>query len=154
MTSSHGNISALMALCVWNSPITGESPNKGQWREASMFSLIRVLTNSLANNGVAGDLRRYRTLYGVTVTRRRYHEWKKRPYCAVFVRTVDWWRRRYYSPYSFTTDLCGLFSNVVSNTPVCFTVFFFWNGLIEIRICKNNHIHQKSMDITKYHICF
>ena len=32
--------SAFLALCVENSPVTGEFPHKGQWRGALLFSLI------------------------------------------------------------------------------------------------------------------
>ena len=34
--------SALLAICEGNSPVTSESPHKGQWRGALMFSLICV----------------------------------------------------------------------------------------------------------------
>ena len=43
------------------------SPHKGQWRGALMFSLICVWINGWVNNGEAGDLRRYRAYYDVTV---------------------------------------------------------------------------------------
>ena len=43
------------------------SPHKGQWRGALMFSLICVWINGWVNNREAGDLRRYRTYYDVTV---------------------------------------------------------------------------------------
>ena len=43
------------------------SPYKGQWRGALMFSLICVWINGWANNREAGDLRRYRAHYDVTV---------------------------------------------------------------------------------------
>ena len=43
------------------------SPNKGQWRGALMFYLICAWTNDWANNRDAGDLRRHRGYYGVTV---------------------------------------------------------------------------------------
>ena len=43
------------------------SPPKGQWHGALMFSLICVWKNSLVNNREAGDLRRHRTHYDVTV---------------------------------------------------------------------------------------
>ena len=43
------------------------SPHKGQWRGALMFSLICVWINDWVNNGEAGDLRRYRIHYDVTV---------------------------------------------------------------------------------------
>ena len=46
---------------------TVNSPHKGQWRGASMFSLICAWTNGWVNNRVAGDLGRHRAHYDVTV---------------------------------------------------------------------------------------
>ena len=43
------------------------SPHKGQWRGALMFSLICTRINGWVNNGEAGDLRRRRAHYDVTV---------------------------------------------------------------------------------------
>ena len=43
------------------------SPHKGQWRGALMFSLICTRINGWVNNGKADDLRRYRAHYDVTV---------------------------------------------------------------------------------------
>ena len=43
------------------------SPYKGQWRGALMFSLICVWINGWVNNRDAGDVRRYRAHYDVTV---------------------------------------------------------------------------------------
>ena len=43
------------------------SPHKGQWRGALMFSLICVWINGWVNNREAGDFRRYRANYDVTV---------------------------------------------------------------------------------------
>ena len=42
-------------------------PHKGLWRGALMFSLICVWINGWVNNRKAGDLRRYRAHYDVTV---------------------------------------------------------------------------------------
>ena len=50
---------------IHRSPVN--SPHKGQWRGALMFSLICVWINGWVNNGEAGDLRRYRAHYYVTV---------------------------------------------------------------------------------------
>ena len=50
---------------IHRSPVN--SPHKGQWRGALMFSLICVWINGWVNNGEAGDLRRYRARYDVTV---------------------------------------------------------------------------------------
>ena len=43
------------------------SPHKGQWRGALMFSLICVWINDWVNNREAGDLRHYRAHYVVVV---------------------------------------------------------------------------------------
>ena len=50
---------------IHRSPVN--SPHKGQWRCALMFSLICVWINSWVNNREAGDLRRCRAHYDVTV---------------------------------------------------------------------------------------
>ena len=66
ITSSNGNI------CYWpfvrgihRSPV--DSPHKGQWRGALIFSLISAWINGWANNRDAGDLRCQRAQYHVTV---------------------------------------------------------------------------------------
>ena len=50
---------------IHRSPVN--SPHKGQWRGALMFSLICVWINGWLNNREAGDLRRHCAHYGVTV---------------------------------------------------------------------------------------
>ena len=50
---------------IHRSPVN--SPHKGQWRGALMFSLICAWIKSWVNNREAGDLRRDRTHYDVTV---------------------------------------------------------------------------------------
>ena len=50
---------------IQRSPVN--SPHKGQWRGALMFSLICARINGWVNNGEAGDLRRSRAYYDVTV---------------------------------------------------------------------------------------
>ena len=59
--------SALLAICAGNSPVPVNSPHKGQWRGALMFSLICVWINGWVNNRKAGDLRHYRAHYDVIV---------------------------------------------------------------------------------------
>ena len=53
--------SALLALCAVN------SPHKGQWRGALMFTLICARINDWVNNREAGDLRRHLDHYDVRV---------------------------------------------------------------------------------------
>ena len=50
---------------IHRSPVN--SPHKGQWRGTLMFSLICTWTNSWANNGDVGDLKRHRAHYDVIV---------------------------------------------------------------------------------------
>ena len=50
---------------IHRSPVN--SPHKGQWREALVFSLICTQINGWVNNGEAGDLRRHRAHYDVNV---------------------------------------------------------------------------------------
>ena len=50
---------------IHRSPVN--SPHKGQWRGALMFTLICARINRWINNRGAGDLRRYRTHYDVIV---------------------------------------------------------------------------------------
>ena len=59
--------SALLALCAGNSPVPVNSPHKGQWRRALMFSLIYAWIHDWVNNREAGDLRRQRGHYDVIV---------------------------------------------------------------------------------------
>ena len=59
--------SALLALCAGNSPVPVNSPHKGQWRGALMFSLICARIKVWVNNGEASNLRRNRAHYDVTV---------------------------------------------------------------------------------------
>ena len=56
------------------------SPHKGRWRGALMFSLIRAWINGRVNNGEAGDLRHHHAHYGVTVMI-MMSMWKV-PWCA------------------------------------------------------------------------
>ena len=59
--------SALLVICAGNSPVPVNSPHKGQWRGALMFTLICVWINDWVNNRDARDLRRRRPHYDVTL---------------------------------------------------------------------------------------
>ena len=59
---------ALLAICAWNSPVPGEFPaQRPVTRSFDVFFLICVWINGWVNNGEAGDMRRYRAHYDVTV---------------------------------------------------------------------------------------
>ena len=59
--------SALLANCAGNSPVPVNSPHKGQWRRALIFSLICAWIKGWVNNRGAGDLRRNRAHYDVNI---------------------------------------------------------------------------------------
>ena len=59
--------SVLLAICAGNSPVTGEFSSQSQWRWVLMFSLICAWINGWVNNREAGDLRRHRAHYNVTI---------------------------------------------------------------------------------------
>ena len=67
MTSSNGNIFRVTGpLCgEFTGPVN--SPHKSQWRGALMFSLICARINDWVNKREAGDLRRHRGHYDVSV---------------------------------------------------------------------------------------
>ena len=78
---------------IHRSPVN--SPHKGQWREALMFSLICVWINGWVNNREAGDLRRNRAHYDVTVMNRETSKvhitvplWVEPPVASLHKRTV------------------------------------------------------------------
>ena len=56
-------LSALLAFCARNSPVSGDFPHNGQWRGTLRFSLICSWINGSVDNHEAGDLRRYRARY-------------------------------------------------------------------------------------------
>ena len=69
------------------------SPHKGQWCGALMFSLICTCINGWVNNRKAGDLRRHRAHYDVIVMDNI--PWKPFPHYWIFVRGI------YRSPVDF-----------------------------------------------------
>ena len=64
VTKSNGNFSALLNLCEGNPPrCPSDSPHKGQWRGALMFTLICAWISGWSDNRGAGDLRRHGAHY-------------------------------------------------------------------------------------------
>ena len=58
---------ALLAICAGIHRWSVNSPHIGQWRRALMFSLICARINGWVNNGEAGDFRRHRAHYDITL---------------------------------------------------------------------------------------
>ena len=74
---------------VHRSPVN--SPHKGQWCGALMFSLTCTRINGWVNNGEAGDLRRHRARYDVTVMK----NWLRKFTHALFL-CVSWRRPSFW----------------------------------------------------------
>ena len=70
------------------------SPDKGQWRGALMFSLICARINARVNNGEAGDLRRHRAHYDDTVMlltpKHRHGSPTHRKTILKYMETITW----------------------------------------------------------------
>ena len=77
--------SALLAFCVGNSVVTGEFPAQRSVTRSFVFSLICAWTDSWANRGDAGDLRRHHAHYEVIVMH----------HCSY--RCSDTWRHQMFS---------------------------------------------------------
>ena len=75
------------------------SPHKGQWRGALMFSLICACINGWVNNGEAGDLRRHRA-HNVVIVMCWYYTV---PYIYV---NIDWYTICGMQAASYGLHLC------------------------------------------------
>ena len=73
---------------VWGihrSPVN--SPHKGQWRGALVFSVICAWINGWTNTCEAGDLRRYRAHYDVTLMQRKL-AWEPHPWSVTWLKNT------------------------------------------------------------------
>ena len=59
--------SVLLAICAGNSPVTSEFPAQRPVARSFDVSLVYTWLNDWVNNREAGDLRRHRAHYGVSV---------------------------------------------------------------------------------------
>ena len=85
--------SALRAICAGNSLVN--SPHKGQWCGALMFSLICAWINDWTNNGEAGDLRRHRAWINGRVNNGEAGDLRRhRAHDDVIVMTLPWGREQ------------------------------------------------------------
>ena len=63
--------SALLAICAGNSPVNAKFPTQRPVMRSFDASLICAWINGLVNNREAGDLRRHRARYDITVVQAR-----------------------------------------------------------------------------------
>ena len=106
---------------IHRSPVN--SPHKGQWRGALMFSLFCTRINGWVNNGGAGDLRRYRAHYDVNVMiicnfrmswqthycLQTFHQtWRGRRDISIIVRGINKWKL--YRNFLISAWIASLYS--------------------------------------------
>ena len=118
--------SALLAICagIHQSPVN--TPHKGQWRGSLMFSLICVCINGWVNNRQAGDLRRHRGHYDVTVME-IYFPWNILRY---YKQIMIWWRLP--GNLGWVISLMRAYQGPISNLNFTTPVFLIQNNYIVV----------------------
>ena len=106
---------------IHRSPVN--SPHKGQWHGALMFSLICVWIHGWVNNREAGDLRRYCAHYDVTVM----FTWEFPAQMASNAENVSIWWRHHVTvgssvKSSFVSSLCRVMIQI--------TLLLLWLNII------------------------
>ena len=96
---------------IHRSPVN--SPHKGQWRRALMFSLICVWINDWVNNREAGDLRRYRAHSDVIVM--YSNVWVREGYRCVYNVSL-YGNDPIHSMYCHSNTICNIGLCVLSHT--------------------------------------
>ena len=121
------------------------SPHKGQWRGALMFSLIYVWINDWVNNREVGDLRRYRAHYDVIVMdsfRLNWYAYIMLPYSSKVVQFCS----------SYHSQIHRYLSRVYCMTPVVArsSIATMWKCLRKATINK----FPTKMNMCHNHICW
>ena len=128
---------------IHRSPVN--SPHKGQWRGALMFSLICVWINGWVNNDEAGDLRRSQAHYDVIVMEHWFllnmHRFMlflcvtiiaRRKLCYIFTHNIiKWPGHENDHPMNMIFTLHG---NIWNSRP--------WQIRVAIRWCQNFNLIQ------------
>ena len=146
--------SALLAICAGNSPVSGEFPAQSQWRGALVFSLIYAWINGWVNNREAGDLRRYRAHYDVTVMTMMRKGYRRRfsirennfidIYVICFIKIDILYTIYIYIHmfYSFGFSSCGPYANFSVMATLSFRkcpCLTHWDRVTHICVSKLSH---------------
>ena len=115
---------------IHRSPVN--SPHKGQWRGALMFTLICVWINDWVNNREAGDLRCYRAHYDVIVIIRKDVFERAKPSTGT---CLTHWGRDKMAAFSQMT-----FSNAFSSLKMFeFRLQFHWSLFLRFELTIFQH---------------
>ena len=111
------SVSLAFVRGIHRSPVN--SPHKGQWRGALMFSLICAWINCWVNNREAVDLRRHRAHYDVIVMKYTSNHVHTKPHSStLYSKMTSLFRRRSKkTPKLRVTGLCAGNSPVTSEFP-------------------------------------
>ena len=114
--------SALLAICVGNSPVPGEFPAQRPVTRSFdvFFDLHRI--NGWVNNREVGDLRRYRAHYGVTVMVLQHVSCLCVPYIwikqSTVVLTAQQWNVEYLKPANVKRAIIFIFYIFLMTCPL------------------------------------
>ena len=135
--------SALLALCA------GNSPHKGQWRGALMYSLICIWIKAGENNGEVGDLWRHRAHHDVIVMlplRRR----------NAFPITDPWWRdiigNRWIS-FAWRNDV-ELFSLLLTGIGCCANNSVAGEGDAVLLISRQSYVISETRGFPRFTLSY
>ena len=134
---------------IHRSPVN--SPHKGQWRGALMFTLICVWINGCVNTRKAGDLRRYCAHYGVTVMWKFNLTKDRRAMGCILCDFGQNWPRYYNvnammtssngNIFRVTCPLCGEFTGpgeFPAQRPVTRSFDVYFDLRLNKRLCKHS----------------
>ena len=99
------------------------SPHNGQWRGALMFSLICAWINGWVNNRAAGEFRRHRAHYDVTLMGGVWFNSVQWPYQTPLNRCRFITRNSVYSQFSFSRKM---FMNLHYTLSASFSAWRIW----------------------------
>ena len=133
---------------VHRSPVN--SLHKGQWRGALMFSLICAWLNSWINNGEAGDLRRNRAHYDITIML-----WHKIDglvsICCVFL--LNWMIKQHIIKYHLCLSKQFMTITVTFQWPRLGVRIYHHPGWLQMLLC-HQLCHQLIKSSVMWSVCW
>ena len=136
--------SSQLAICAGNSPVPGKFPTQRPvTRSFDVFFDLR-LNNGWVNNGEAGDLRRYRAHYDVTVMRRSgkrppSNSVKRLPGIAV---TTEMRKCGYCKHSPYKSRICKVGENAKNNQ-----YLYLIKLLKSVEICKRAKHYVSNIEL-------
>ena len=115
------------------------SPHKGQWRGALMFSLICALINHWVNTREAGDLRRHRSPLWRHCNGK---EPRKQQSCYWHSSSAFFWSQHKKSIFQFSLKLCKYTSNCIHQRHFRMENESIWGATLSLVLNQTNTLAQ------------